>query len=86
MKLASSELGRSLYELGMQLQGPYGAAVDIGVEAELCSRRRCTRTSTRGSSSDPRLNVFFGQPSTTLLSVLSGDAGRVLDRIPPVLN
>jgi alkylation response protein AidB-like acyl-CoA dehydrogenase len=28
MKLATSELGRSLYELGMQLQGPYGAVVD----------------------------------------------------------
>jgi alkylation response protein AidB-like acyl-CoA dehydrogenase len=28
MKLATSELGRSLYELGMRLQGPYGAVVD----------------------------------------------------------
>lgn len=28
MKLATSELGRDLYELGMELQGPYGAVVD----------------------------------------------------------
>ncbi|MDQ3147383.1 MAG: acyl-CoA dehydrogenase family protein [Actinomycetota bacterium] len=28
MKLATSELGKSLYELGMELQGPYGAVVD----------------------------------------------------------
>ena len=28
MKLATSELGKALYELGMDLQGPYGAVVD----------------------------------------------------------
>jgi alkylation response protein AidB-like acyl-CoA dehydrogenase len=28
MKLATSELGKSLYELGMELTGPYGAVVD----------------------------------------------------------
>jgi alkylation response protein AidB-like acyl-CoA dehydrogenase len=28
LKLASSELGKSLYELGMQIQGPYGAVAD----------------------------------------------------------
>ena len=28
LKLASSELGKELYELGMQLQGPWGAVVD----------------------------------------------------------
>ena len=28
LKLATSELGKELYELGMQLQGPYGAVVD----------------------------------------------------------
>jgi alkylation response protein AidB-like acyl-CoA dehydrogenase len=28
LKLATSELGKSLYELGMQLQGPFGAVVD----------------------------------------------------------
>ncbi len=28
MKLATSELGKALYELGMELQGPYGAVVD----------------------------------------------------------
>jgi alkylation response protein AidB-like acyl-CoA dehydrogenase len=26
--MATSELGKSLYELGMDLQGPYGAVVD----------------------------------------------------------
>ena len=28
LKLATSELGKALYELGMQLQGPYGAVDD----------------------------------------------------------
>ena len=28
LKMATSELGKSLYELGMDLQGPYGAVVD----------------------------------------------------------
>ena len=28
LKLATSELGKALYELGMELQGPYGAVVD----------------------------------------------------------
>ena len=28
MKLATSELGKALYELGMELLGPYGAVVD----------------------------------------------------------
>jgi alkylation response protein AidB-like acyl-CoA dehydrogenase len=28
LKLATSELGKSLYELGMQIQGPFGAVVD----------------------------------------------------------
>jgi alkylation response protein AidB-like acyl-CoA dehydrogenase len=28
LKLATSELGKALYELGMQLQGPYGAVSD----------------------------------------------------------
>ena len=28
LKLATSELGKSLYELGMQIQGPYGAVAD----------------------------------------------------------
>jgi PE-PPE domain/PE family len=37
-------------------------------------------------SLDPHLNFFLGQSSTTLLSTLSGDAGGVLELIPPVLN
>jgi alkylation response protein AidB-like acyl-CoA dehydrogenase len=28
LKMATSELGKSLYELGMEMQGPYGAVVD----------------------------------------------------------
>ena len=28
MKMATSELGKSLYELGMEIQGPYGPVTD----------------------------------------------------------
>ncbi|WP_407684908.1 PE-PPE domain-containing protein [Mycobacterium sp. HUMS_1102779] len=68
------------------VQGPYGAAVDIGVEAGLLSPSMYPSVYPWVPSVDPHLNVFFGQPGTTLLSVLSGDAGQVLDLIPPVLN
>lgn len=68
------------------VQGPYGAAVEIGVEAGLLSPSLFPNAYPWVPSIDPGLNFFLGQPSTTLLSVLSGAAGDVLKLIPPVLN
>lgn len=68
------------------VQGPYGAAVEIGVEAGLLSPSSFPNTYPWVPSIDPGLNFFLGQPSTTLLSVLSGGLGDVLRNIPPVFN
>lgn len=64
------------------IQGAQGALVDLGLlpQADLPNAYPYV------PSLDPSLNVFLGQPSTTLLSELSGAAGRVLEYIPPVLN
>ncbi|MDT5258670.1 MAG: hypothetical protein QOD10_3750 [Mycobacterium sp.] len=66
------------------VQGPYGAAVEIGVEAGLASPSLFPNTYPWVPSIDPHLNISLGQSSTTLLSVLSGAAGNVLQLIPPV--
>jgi hypothetical protein len=68
------------------VQGPYGAAVDIGVEAGLVSPSMYPNTYPWVPSIAPHLNLPMPQSSTTLLSVLSGAAGDVLHVIPPVLN
>ncbi|OBG99749.1 PE family protein [Mycobacterium sp. E2699] len=65
------------------VQGPYGAAVEIGVEAGLLSPSLFPNTYPWVPSIDPGLNVSFGQSSTTLLSILSGATGSVLHIIPP---
>ncbi|MCV7099585.1 PE family protein [Mycobacterium palustre] len=65
------------------VQGPYGAAVEIGVEAGLLSPSYFPDTYPWVPSINPGLNIFLGQPSTTLLSLLSGAAGNVLHIIPP---
>jgi PE-PPE domain/PE family len=65
------------------VQGPYGAAVEIGVEAGLLSPSYFPNTYPWVPSTDPHLNVSFGQSSTTALSLLSGDLGNVLELIPP---
>ena len=67
-------------------QGPYAAAVEIGVEAGLVSPSYFPTTYPWVPSVDPHLNFFLGQPSTTLLSTLSGDLGDILELIPPVFN
>jgi hypothetical protein len=64
------------------LQGPYGAIVEIGVEAGLTSPSYFPNTYPWVPSIDPHLNFSFGQSSTTLLSVMSGAAGDVLKLIP----
>jgi hypothetical protein len=66
------------------VQGPYGAAVEIGVEAGLLSPSLFPNTYPWVPSIDPHLNISLGQSSTTLLSVLSGDAGNALHLIPPI--
>lgn len=65
------------------VQGPYGAAVEIGVEAGLLSPSYFPDTYPWVPSINPGLNVSFGQSSTTLLSLLSGATGNVLHLIPP---
>jgi hypothetical protein len=68
------------------VQGPYGAAVEIGVEAGLLSPSLFPNAYPWVPSVDPHLNFFLGQPSTTVLSGLSGAVGDLLHLIPPVLN
>ncbi|OBA73208.1 PE family protein [Mycobacterium sp. 1554424.7] len=65
------------------VQGPYGAVVEIGVEAGLLSPSYFPNTYPWVPSINPGLNVSFGQSSTTLLSLLSGATGNVLHLIPP---
>jgi hypothetical protein len=65
------------------VQGPYGAAVEIGVEAGLLSPSLFPTAYPWVPSIDPQLNFPIIQSSTTLLSLLSGGAGSVLDLIPP---
>ncbi len=68
------------------VQGPYGAAVEIGVEAGLLSPSYFPNTYPWVPSIDPGLNIYLGQPQVTALSVLSGGLGDVLHLIPPILN
>jgi PE-PPE domain-containing protein/PE family protein len=63
--------------------GPYGAAVEIGVESGLASPSMFPTVYPWVPSINPQLNVFLGQSSTTGLSVLSGALGSVLHNIPP---
>jgi hypothetical protein len=65
------------------VQGPYGAGIEIGVEAGLLSPSLFPNTYPWVPSIDPGLNISFGQSSTTLLSLLSGATGNVLHLIPP---
>jgi len=66
------------------VQGPYGAAVEIGVEAGLASPSLFPTSYPWVPSLDPHLNFSFGQSSTTGLSVLAGIVGNELHNIPPV--
>jgi hypothetical protein len=68
------------------VQGPYGAVVQIGVEAGLVSPSYFPATYPWVPSIDPGLHFFLGQPRTTPLSTLSGDVGDVLRLIPPIVN
>ncbi|WP_204081022.1 PE family protein [Mycobacterium riyadhense] len=68
------------------LQAPYGAAVEIGVQAGLWGPEWFPDTYPWVPSINPGLNFYFGQPQVTALSLLSGGLGNVLHLIPPVLN
>jgi PE-PPE domain/PE family len=66
--------------------GPYGAAVEIGVESGLLSPDLFPDIYPWVPSVDPGLHIFLGQPTVTAISVLSGALGDVFHHIPPVLN
>ena len=66
-------------------QGPYAAGVEIGVEAGLLSPSYFPNTYP-WSLDRSTLAFLLRPPTTTLLSILSGDLGGVLERIPPIFN
>ncbi|TDK98271.1 PE-PPE domain-containing protein [Mycobacterium paragordonae] len=79
------------YYLGQGLlQAPYGAAVEIGVQAGLWGPEYFPNAYPWVPSTNPGLNFYFGpqlsQPPVTALSMLSGVLGDVLDIIPPIFN
>lgn len=73
----------SYYLLKGSLQAPYGAAVEIGVEAGLLGPESFPDTYPWVPSLNPGLNFYLGQPSVTLLSLLSGGLGDIFHLIPP---
>lgn len=79
------------YYLGQGLlQTPYGAAVEIGVQAGLWGPEYFPTAYPWVPSTNPGLNFYFGpqfsQPPVTALSMLSGALGDVLHIIPPIFN
>ncbi|OBK22210.1 PE family protein [Mycobacterium asiaticum] len=79
------------YYLGKGLlQAPYGAAVEIGVQAGLWGPEYFPDSYPWVPSTNPGLNFYLGpqlsQPPVTLLSTLSGALGDVLHIIPPIFN
>ncbi|BBX75412.1 PE-PPE domain-containing protein [Mycobacterium shinjukuense] len=71
------------YLIKGSLQAPYGAVVEIGVEAGLLGPEWFPDTYPWVPSINPGLHFYFGQPQVTLLSVLSGGLGDILELIPP---
>jgi hypothetical protein len=65
------------------VQGPYAAAVEIGVESGFWGPEWFPQTYPYVPSPDPHLHIYLGQPSVTGLSVLSGALGSALELIPP---
>ncbi len=79
------------YYLGQSLwQGPYGAAVEIGVEAGWWGPEHFPDAYPWVPSTNPGLNFYLGpslsQSPVTAVSLLSGALGDVLDIIPPIFN
>lgn len=77
-------LAVSYYLAKGALQGPYAAAVGVGVEAGLWGPEWYPNTYPWVPSVNPGLNFYFGQPDVTALSILSGGLGSVLQLIPPI--
>jgi hypothetical protein len=68
------------------LLAPYGAAVEIGVEAGFWGPERFPTEYPWVPSLNPGLNVYIGQPQVTELSMLAGYLGSQLQQIPPIFN
>lgn len=71
------------YLIKGSLQAPYGAIVEIGVEAGLIGPEWFPDSYPWVPSINPGLNFYFGQPQVTLLSLMSGGLGNILHLIPP---
>lgn len=71
------------YLLKGSLQAPYGAAIEIGVEAGFWGPEYFPDTYPWVPSVNPGLHIYLGQPQVTALSLLSGALGNVLHLIPP---
>jgi PE-PPE domain/PE family len=69
------------------VQGPWAAAVDIGVEAGWLPADTPLYPDVYPyvPSVDPHLHIYLGQNSVTGFSRLCGDVGKLLDLIPPNL-
>ncbi|QLL07814.1 PE family protein [Mycobacterium vicinigordonae] len=79
------------YYLGQGLlQAPYGAAVEIGVQAGWWGPEYFPDAYPWVPSTNPGLNFYFGptlsQSPVTAVSLLSGGLGDVLHVIPPIFN
>jgi hypothetical protein len=70
--------------------GPYGAGVEIGVEAGFWGPEYFPDAYPWVPSINPGLNLYispqFSQPPVTVLSTLSGALGDALHIIPPIFN
>ncbi|MDT5221361.1 MAG: hypothetical protein QOF15_3466, partial [Mycobacterium sp.] len=70
--------------------GPYGAGVEIGVEAGFWGPEYFPDAYPWVPSINPGLNFYFGpaisQPPVTVLSTLTGVLGDALHVIPPIFN
>ncbi|KAA1249799.1 PE-PPE domain-containing protein [Mycobacterium simiae] len=76
-------LAVSYYLLKGSLQAPYGAVIEIGVEAGFWGPELFPDAYPWVPSINPGLHIYLGQPQVTALSLLSGALGNVLHLIPP---
>ena len=79
------------YDFAQSLwMGPYGAGVEIGVEAGFWGPENFPHAYPWVPSINPGLNFYFGpqfsQPPVTVLSTFSGVLGDALHIIPPIFN
>lgn len=72
------------YLLTGSVLGPYGAAVEIGVQTGLWGPEHFPDVYPWVPSTNPGLNINLGQHQVTLLSQLSGGLGNLLHIVPPI--